>query len=238
MQNPYLENRNRNSSTQSNFTFGVPRSLHQNTIQGQFLDQENSSPPRFLNQNHLRSYEASYIAQDVSGEARSLLDKLDRNMYSCYKYWIIVSVIFEGFFMFIFLVSLLSNINEKRNYFELLLSCLRAYSFWLEYQAIDKKNQQHADKAVKMMQLYMILKALISTSVLITELDQEMNELPKSSTSILFGLILTILVVVISFYFFYLFGANKVKSTLDKAYALLREANERNIPLIGSTVRV
>jgi len=234
MQNLNFEKRNRNSSTQSNFTFGPSKSSHLATTNPlQHLNQENPSSPRFLNHNNIRSFDILHSIQDPSREARSLLDKLDHAPYSCFKYFILIICLIECLEIFIMLVDWLSGINGLQRFFSLFLQSWKAYSLALEYRSIELKSLKHAERAVLMMQIYMILFALEIGGNWSDGYSQEfLNSTHIPMTEIFFIVMLTIIFLEAIFYILYLFGAIKVKNILSKVSLLQGENDESNVPLV------
>jgi len=223
-------NMNRNVSTRSNFTF-APGSHQPSFYPGQSLhyDAENPASPRFNNQ--AQPFNIAYTMQNPGARVRDLLEKLNGGGYVCYKYFVVIIAVlqcFEG------LVSLFgwAEASGAREFFLLFFQTItilwKGYALGLEWKAIDSKDYDYARRAVLMMQWYMVMVALLvgaSASEKNVVIDMQGVQLDSLLGSYTLLVIAVIAVEQLVFYLLYLFGALKVRNTLDEVNKLLGRRN-------------
>jgi len=219
---------NRNASTRSNFTFapGVP-SNQASFYPGQSLhyDQENPASPRFNSQ--VRPFDIGDPLQNRAFRMRELLEKLNGGMYVCFKYFVVIVAVLEcleGSFSFVGWFES-SGVGEFfLRFFETLIIALKVYALYLEYRAIDSKDYEISQKAVLIMQWYMVVMALwigVSASEKTVILDLQGVQIESILGTYALIVLLSIGISELVFYVLYLFGALKVRNLLCELNKLL-----------------
>ncbi len=223
---------NRNASTRSNFTFapGVP-SNQASFYPGQSLhyDQENPTSPRF--NSNVRPFDMGDPLQNRAFRMRELLEKLNGGMYLCFKYFVVIIAVIEcleGLFSFVGWFESTGVGEFFLRLCETLIIALKVYALYLEYRALDSKDYEISQKAVLMMQWYMVVLALwigVSASEKNVILNLQGVQIESILGTYALVVIFSIGVYELIFYVLYLFGALKVRNILKELSKLLGGRN-------------
>ena len=190
-----------------------------NPMQYQSFDPAHPGP-YVIQQGYPVHFEVSPQNDEI--KAQELAKQLDQGWYLCYRYLVVVIGIVDVFGVLNSLNLLSDRSQVDVALFSIFVAIWDVYQLYTIYQAMCLKDLKLARRAVKMMQISMILVA-VGTIIQFNQISDSVrlqNGAKPTGGEYVFIFVFTLTFMEGLFYLMYYFGAKKVKGVLIQISAL------------------